>query len=182
MVVLCFTTPTLDCVAPFNPPEACIQQQYFIKLSTVLGTVPVLYLGLGFGGSPHLQQQKRRGVSICTENSSVQVTSSKMLLCPLKMLRFIALENQLAVSTASERPPQSSVTSEDRLQSHVVALALKENMLLHGGRLIIVHHLLLHDCPHCRCHLSRSALYAPCFVVFLQKRTYLNAASSQVLQ
>ena len=62
--MLCFTTPTLDCVAPFNPPEACIQQQHFIKLSTVLGTVPVLYLGLGFGGSPRLQQQQRQGVSI----------------------------------------------------------------------------------------------------------------------
>ena len=121
---------------------------------------------------------------VCPDN--VIEVVAKMLLCPLKTLRFIALANQLAVGTASERPPQSCTTSEDRLQSHGVAVALKESMQLDGGRLIIVPHLLLHERPHCRRHPSRSArtwssLYVPCFVVFLQKFMYPNAASSQAL-
>ena len=124
------------------------------------------------------------GALVCPDN--VIEVVAKTLLCPLKTLRFIALANQLAVGTASEHPPQSCATSEDRLQSHGVAVALKESMQLDGSRLIIVAHLLLHERPHCRRHLSRSArtwssLYAPCFVVLLQNFMYPNAASSQAL-
>ena len=54
-----------------------------------------------------------------------------------------------------------------------------------GGPFIIVLHLLLDECPHCARHLRLArtwlSLYAPCFVVFLQKLMYPNAASLQAL-
>ena len=46
------------------------------------------------------------GTLVCPGN--VIEVVAKMLLCPLKMFRFIALANQLAVGTVSERPLQSS--------------------------------------------------------------------------
>ena len=48
---------------------------------------------------------------------------AEMFLCPLEMLHFILLVNQLAIGTASERPAQSSTTPEDCLQSHGVDIA-----------------------------------------------------------
>jgi len=48
---------------------------------------------------------------------------AEMFLCPLDMLHFILLANQLAIGTACERPAQSSATPEDCLQSHDMAMA-----------------------------------------------------------
>ncbi len=48
---------------------------------------------------------------------------AEMFLCPLEMLHYILLVNQLAIGTVSECPAQSSTTPEDCLQSHGVDIA-----------------------------------------------------------
>ena len=74
------------------------------------------------------------------------------------------------------------MTSEDRLQSHGVAIA-EESVQLYGGCFIVFPHLPFHEGLHCRRHLHRSAtpwlsLNALCLLVLLKELVHPHAASS----